>query len=80
MLSIFSGTYDFYHIIDRMDTCPLLLLQVELNTVQTLKSNGVDIVLSELVTHGSEERSIENIKVVHIQVHKHFTINLCCCC
>lgn len=46
---------------------PLLILQVELNAVQRLKSNGVDIVLSELVTHGSRDRSIENIKVVQIQ-------------
>jgi len=50
--------------------CSLLLLQVELKTVQTFQSNGVDVVLRELVTYGSEDRAINNIKVQYSVLYK----------
>ncbi|XP_065892670.1 gamma-aminobutyric acid type B receptor subunit 2-like isoform X2 [Dysidea avara] len=43
-------------------------LNVGLNTVQILRSNGVHVVLSELVTHGSEDHAIRMIKQVDARI------------
>lgn len=40
-----------------------IILQVGLSTVQALQSNGVDVVLSELVTPDNEDNTIKMVKV-----------------